>query len=103
VFSLIHTHGEERHRPRQPLHRRGARRGRHRRRPHPDLPRRQVLLSDPDAACEDLGTDYYERRQDIRRRARNHVRSLERLGYMVTIESLSPDPETGELPITQAS
>jgi len=62
-----------------------------------------ALISDPDAACEDLGTDYYERRQDIRRRARNHVRSLERLGYMVTIEPLSPDPGTGELPTTQAS
>jgi transposase len=60
-----------------------------------------VLLSDPEAAYEDLGTDYYEQRADIRRRARNHVRSLERLGYKVTIESL--DPETGELlPVTRA-
>ncbi len=49
------------------------------------------------------GTDYCEQRQDIRRRARNHVRGLERPGCMVTIEPLSPDPETGELPITQAS
>ena len=34
--------GQERHRPRQPLHRRHPRRGRRQRRPHPDLPRRQA-------------------------------------------------------------
>ena len=34
--------GQERHRPRQSLHRRRARRGRLQRRPHPDLPGRQV-------------------------------------------------------------
>jgi transposase len=62
-----------------------------------------ALLSDPEAVYEDLGTDYYERKADIRRRARNHVRGLERLGYKVTIEPLSPDPETGELPVTKAS
>ncbi len=53
------------------------------------------LLSDPGAVYEDLGTDYYERRAGTRRRARNHVRSLERLGYKVTIEAI--DPDTGEL------
>jgi len=37
------------------------------------------------------------------RRARDHIRGLERLGYKVTIEALSPDPETGELPVTKAS
>jgi transposase len=62
-----------------------------------------ALLSDPEAAYEDLGTGYYERRTDIRRRARGHVRGLERLGYKVTIEALSPDPDTSELPIIQAS
>jgi transposase len=62
-----------------------------------------ALLSGPEATYEDLGTDYYERRADIRRRARNHVRDLERLGYKVTIEPLSPDPETSELPVTKAS
>ncbi len=31
----------------------------------------------------------------VRRQARNHVRSLERLGYKVTIEAINP--ETGEL------
>ena len=54
-----------------------------------------ALLSDPDATYEDLGTDYYERRADTRRRARNHVRGLERLGYHVTIQAINPD--TGEL------
>ncbi len=54
-----------------------------------------ALLSDPDAVYTDLGTDYYERRQDIRRRARSHVRGLERLGYKVTIQAINPD--TGEL------
>jgi len=43
----------------------------------------------------DLGTDYYERRANTRRQARNHVRGLERLGYKVTIEPI--DPATGEL------
>jgi transposase len=62
-----------------------------------------ALLSDPEAGYEDLGADYYERKANIRRRARDHVRGLERLGYKVTIEALSPDPETGELPIGQAS
>src|SRR5271165_5110073 len=38
-----------------------------------------VLLSDPSAVYTDLGTDYYERRADIRHRARNHARALERL------------------------
>jgi hypothetical protein len=43
----------------------------------------------------DLGTDYYERRANTRRQARNHVRGLERLGYHVTIEPINP--VTGEL------
>jgi transposase len=62
-----------------------------------------ALLSDPDAVYQDLGADYYERKANIRRRARDHIRGLERLGYKVTIEDLSPDPETGELPVIQAS
>jgi transposase len=61
-----------------------------------------ALLSDPDARYEDLGPDYYERKADVRRRARSHARALERLGYKVTIEA--PDPETGELlPVTTNS
>jgi transposase len=54
-----------------------------------------ALLSDPQAVYTDLGTDYYERRANIRRQARNHVRGLERPGYKVTIEPI--DPATGEL------
>jgi transposase len=53
------------------------------------------LLSDPDATYQDLGTDYYERRMNIRRQARSHVRAIERLGYKVTIQAI--DPDTGEL------
>ena len=58
-----------------------------------------ALLSDPEAEYRDLGTGYYEQRAGIRRQARSHVRGLERLGYKVTIEPLTPevDPETGEL------
>ncbi len=54
-----------------------------------------ALLSDPEARYNDLGADYYEQRMHARRQARNHVRSLERLGYNVTIQALNPD--TGEL------
>jgi transposase len=54
-----------------------------------------ALLSDPDASYQDLGWDYYEQRMHTRRQARSHVKSLERLGYKVTIQVLNPD--TGEL------
>jgi transposase len=54
-----------------------------------------ALLSDPDARYTDLGAGYYEQRMHARRQARNHVKSLERLGYKVTIQALNPD--TGEL------
>src|SRR6516165_8715025 len=50
-----------------------------------------ALLADPDACYQDLGADYYEQRMHTRRQARNHVKSLERLGYKVTIQALSPD------------
>jgi transposase len=53
-----------------------------------------VLLSDPAASYQDLGADYYEQRMHARRQASNHIRSLERLGYKVTIQALNPD--TGE-------
>jgi transposase len=56
-----------------------------------------ALLADPDASYQDLGADYYEQRMHTRRQARNHVKSLERLGYKVTIQALSPD--TGQ-PLT---
>jgi transposase len=54
-----------------------------------------ALLSDPAASYHDLGADYYEQRMHTRRQARNHVNSLQRLGYKVTIEAINPD--TGEL------
>jgi transposase len=62
-----------------------------------------ALLSDPEAEYTDLGTDYYERRADIRRQVRNHARAIERHGYKVTIEPLNPDPGTSTLPVTKAS
>jgi transposase len=54
-----------------------------------------ALLSDPEAEYRELGPGYHEQRAGTRRQARGHIRSLERLGYKVTIEPL--DPETGEL------
>jgi hypothetical protein len=49
-----------------------------------------ALLADPDACYQDLGADYYEQRMHARRQARNHIKSLERLGYQVTIQALNP-------------
>ena len=62
-----------------------------------------ALLSRPGTRYQDLGADYYEQHADTRRRARSHIRDLERLGYKVTIEPLDPEinPQTGEL-ITRA-
>jgi transposase len=54
-----------------------------------------ALLADPDLDYHDLGPGYYEQRLHTRRQARNHIRSLERLGYKVTIHAI--DPGTGEL------
>jgi transposase len=53
------------------------------------------LLSDPGAVYRDLGAGYYEQQADARRRTRGHVRSLEHLGWKVTLEPI--DPSTGEL------
>jgi transposase len=50
-----------------------------------------ALLGDPDASYQDLGASYYEQRMHARRQARNHVRSLERLGYKVTIQATAND------------
>lgn len=52
------------------------------------------LLASPDATYHDLGSDYHERRNPARQ-ARHHLRSLENLGYHVTIQTINPD--TGEL------
>jgi hypothetical protein len=43
------------------------------------------LLSDPTARYHDLGSDYYATRTDKDRKARNHVRQLEALGFTVTL------------------
>jgi transposase len=54
-----------------------------------------ALLSDPEAAYRELGPGYYDEHAGTQRQARGHIRSLERLGYKVTLEPV--DPETGEL------
>jgi transposase len=54
-----------------------------------------ALLSDPEADYRELGPGYYDQRASTGRQARGHIRSLERLGYKVTIEPVHPD--TGEL------
>ena len=54
-----------------------------------------ALLSDPGSDYRELGPGYYDQRADARRQARGHIRSLERLGYKVTLEPV--DPDTGEL------
>ena len=43
------------------------------------------LLSDPAARYADLGPDYYASRIDTARKARNHIRQLEALGFTVTL------------------
>ena len=59
-----------------------------------------VLLADPGARYTDLGADYYEQRMHVRRQARNHVRSLERLGYKVTIQASATGPDDQALTAT---
>ena len=57
-----------------------------------------ALLSDPAAEYRELGPGYYDEKAGTRRQARGHVRSLERLGWKVTLEPLAgADPETGEI------
>ena len=56
------------------------------------------LLADPAAAYRELGPGYYEQKAGTRH-ARGHVRSLERLGYKVTIEPLTaPTPKPTRSP-----
>jgi transposase len=43
------------------------------------------LLADPQARYADLGPGYYEARIDKHKKARNHIRQLEALGYTVTL------------------
>jgi transposase len=54
-----------------------------------------ALLAGPDLDYHDPGPGYHEQRMHTRRQARNHIRSLQRLGYKVTIQAI--DPGTGEL------
>jgi transposase len=56
-----------------------------------------ALLSDPEAAYRELGPGYYDERAGTQHQTRGHIRSLERLGYKVTLEPV--DPETGELTV----
>jgi hypothetical protein len=43
------------------------------------------LLASPATRFHDLGASYYPNRMDSGRRARNHIRQLEALGYTVTL------------------
>jgi transposase len=43
------------------------------------------LLADPAARYHDLGAGYYARRTDKDKKARNHIRQLEALGFTVTL------------------
>jgi hypothetical protein len=62
-----------------------------------------ALLSDPAAEYHELGPGYYDQQAGARRQARGHVRSLERLGWKVTLEPLADvGPETGEIVIGAA-
>ena len=61
------------------------------------------LLSDPEAEYEDLGTDYYEQRANIRREVRSHARAIERRGYRVILEPIDPGLDPDILPVTKAS
>src|SRR6266566_5561833 len=55
------------------------------------------LLSDPAAGYRELGPGYHQQKAGTRQ-ASGHIRSLERLGYKVTIEPLDcADPEAGEI------
>jgi transposase len=54
-----------------------------------------ALLSDPAATYTDLGPGYYDQPASTRRQARNHLHSLQRLGYKVTLQTINP--QTGEL------
>jgi len=56
-----------------------------------------------DAEYEDLGTDYYEQRANIRREVRNHARAIERRGYRVILEPIDPGLDPDILPVTKAS
>ena len=57
------------------------------------------LLSNPDTAFHDLGSDFYDnRRGPPQRRTRAHVRQLEALGYKRSPSNPQPDPPTRPTP-----
>jgi transposase len=43
------------------------------------------LLADPTARYQELGADYHDNKLDKGKRARNHIRQLEALGFTVTL------------------
>jgi transposase len=45
------------------------------------------LLSDPQATFADLGSGHYDNRAGTQRAIRNHIRSLQALGYQVTLQT----------------
>lgn len=47
------------------------------------------LLNEENTAFHDLGPDYYDSRVNLNRKMRNHVRTLEHLGYRVTLEPVA--------------
>ena len=50
------------------------------------------LLADPTARYHDLGAGYYASRIDKDKKARNHIRQLQALGFAVTLTQQQPDP-----------
>jgi transposase len=47
------------------------------------------LLSNPETHFQDLGADHYDRRVSTAAKRRSHIRSLEALGYRVTLEPVA--------------
>ena len=120
--------GKQRHREGESLSRRRPRRSRRQRLPHPAFlggntgdwasacrrrkpraPSAEASWSSatnccltPQAEYKDLGTDYYERRANIRREVRSHARAIERRGYRVILEPIDPGLDPDILPVTKA-
>ena len=55
-----------------------------------------TLMKNPGTCYQDLGYDYYDTRMHHRGQVRSHQRSLERLGYAVTLTPLTPGPGPGD-------
>ena len=52
------------------------------------------LLADPTRTYQDLGVDFHDNQLNKTRQTRTHVRSLEHLGFKVTLEPITPQPQT---------